>query len=176
MSELQYVTSLDYNNETRYVLGKINQKTLRVELRFDLSITPNLSVQYFAQPFVAIGEYSNLKYVTNPSADNYNDRFSVYDKEQISFSDTDDRWNVDENRDGTKDYSVSNPNYDYKVLLSNFVVRWEYRPGSTLFVVWSQNRTPDNDFKPTYNYDVDRIFRISPHDIFMVKFSYRFSL
>lgn len=176
MSELQYVTSLDYNNETRYVLGKINQKTLRVELRLDLSITPNLSVQYFAQPFVAIGEYSNLKYVTNPSSDNYNDRFSVYDKEQISFSDTDDRWNVDENRDGTKDYSVSNPNYDYKVLLSNFVVRWEYRPGSTLFVVWSQNRTPDNDFKPTYNYDVDRIFRISPHDIFMVKFSYRFSL
>ena len=176
IDKLQYVTEVEYGDEIRYILGKIDQKTLRLEFRVDLSLTPTLSIQYFGQPFISFGEYSDFKYVTDPDATNFADRFANFSPNQISFSSKNDEYSIDENNDGVTDYNIGNPNFDVKVLLSNFVIRWEYKPGSALYFVWSQTRDPNDNYTPAYNYDMGKIFKLPPTDIFMVKFSYRFSL
>lgn len=175
-NDLQYVTEIENGNSYQYILGKLDQKTLRVEFRADLSITPNLSIQYFGQPFVSFGEYSEFKLVTDPSANNYLNRFSTFPDGQVKYSNENDEYFIDKNSDGNTDYTISNPNFDVKVLLSNFVVRWEYKPGSTLYFVWSQTRDPHDDYVPDYSYNMGNIFKLPPTDILMVKFSYRFSL
>ena len=83
---------------------------------------------------------------------------------------------MDENGDGTADYSFADPDFNFREFRSNLVIRWEYIPGSALYVVWSQGRT---GFLPTGDFsfrDVDGLFGLHPYDVFLVKFSYCFQL
>ncbi len=58
-----------------------------------------------------------------------------------------DHFNVDENVDGKTDYTFEKNDFNVKQFLSNLVIRWEYSPGSTLFLVWSQTRSYDTRFR-----------------------------
>ncbi len=79
--------------------------------------------------------------------------------------------------DGIEDYSISNPDFNFRQFRSNLVVRWEYLPGSTLYLVWSQGRTSsDTNGMFSYGQDMKDLFQIVPHNVFLVKFSYWFSL
>jgi hypothetical protein len=175
--ELQYVETASLKNEDRYIFGRIDQKTIAVTLRFNISLTPDLSIQFYGQPFVSAGNYTEFKHITDSRAKNYNDRYYTLMEEEISFDTDSDVYNIDENRDGTIDYSIENPNFNFLQFRSNLVVRWEYRPGSVLFLVWSQGRTgvlSNGDF--SYGNDLRSLFDIHPHNVFLVKFSYGFSL
>ncbi len=176
-SDLQYVDQLDFNGNNRYLLATINQKVISFSARINVNITPDLSIQYWGQPFLASGKYKNFKTITNPKAASYNDRFKILTSQQLT-DNLDDTYSVDENGDGTTDYSFDNPNFNFDEFLSNLVLRWEYVPGSTLYLVWSQNRNyedsnGDFDFshnlKQLYNYE-------KANDVFLVKLSYRFAL
>jgi hypothetical protein len=177
-TELQYVTQTSYNGTDRYIFGSIDQKTISTSFRVNLNVSPNLTLQYWGQPFVATGKYYDYKYITNPMASNYHDRFLTYNSDQISF-DTD-HYNISENGNGNTDYTFSNNDFNVKQFLSNLVVRWEYSPGSTVFLVFSQTRsyntsTGQMDF---FN-NVGDLFNKSkniPHNVFLIKFSYRFGL
>jgi hypothetical protein len=177
-TELQYVTQTTYNGTDRYIFGSIDQKTISTSFRVNLNLSPNLTLQYWGQPFVATGKYYNYKYITNPMASNYHDRFLTYNSDQISF-DTD-HYNISENGNGNTDYTFGNNDFNVKQFLSNLVVRWEYSPGSTVFLVFSQTRsyntsTGQMDF---FN-NVGDLFNKSkniPHNVFLIKFSYRFGL
>jgi hypothetical protein len=73
------------------------------------------------------------------------------------------------------DYSFGKPDFNVKEFLSNMVVRWEYRPGSTVFLVWSQTRSGfENDGSFDFSRDFEGLFNEKPHNIFLLKFSYRF--
>jgi len=86
-------------------------------------------------------------------------------------------YNVDEDIDGTTDYSFSKPNYNFGQFRSNLVLRWEYLPGSALYLVWSQGRTDSSSLGEfDFNQNVGDLFGIYPHDIFLLKFSYRIAL
>jgi hypothetical protein len=177
-TELQYVTQTTYNGTDRYIFGSIDQKTISTSFRVNLNLSPNLTLQYWGQPFVATGKYYNYKYITNPMASNYHDRFLTYNSDQISF-DTD-LYNISENGNGKIDYTIGDNDFNVKQFLSNLVVRWEYSPGSTVFLVFSQTRsyntsTGQMDF---FN-NVGDLFNKSkniPHNVFLIKFSYRFGL
>jgi hypothetical protein len=81
---------------------------------------------------------------------------------------------VDENRDGVFDYTIGYPDFNFKEFKSNLVLRWEYRPGSVLFLVWSQDRSgadPYGDF--AFSRDMTNLYDITPRNIFLVKLSYR---
>jgi hypothetical protein len=177
-TELQYVTQTSYNGTDRYIFGSIDQKTISTSFRVNLNVSPNLTLQYWGQPFVATGKYYDYKYITNPMASNYHDRFLTYNSDQISF-DTD-HYNISENGNGKIDYTIGDNDFNVKQFLSNLVVRWEYSPGSTVFLVWSQTRsyntsTGQMDF---FN-NVGDLFNKSkniPHNVFLIKFSYRFGL
>ena len=121
-NQTQYVTQSDYNNSaSRYVLGTIDNHTLMASVRLDYTINPNLSIQYYGQPFISRGRYKDFKYVTNPVAERLSDRFRLYDSNQINLNGND--FQVDENRDGVMDYSFSNPDFSFVQFNSNLVLR-----------------------------------------------------
>ncbi len=175
--EMQSVDTVTSGDAERYLFGSIEQKTVVLTLRMDYSITPNLTVQLYASPFLSTGRYSAHKRITDPKAGRYRDRFSVFDAEQIAFDPASELFNVDENRDGTIDYSFGNPDFDAREFNSNLVIRWEYRPGSTAFLVWSQVREDfdllgdDLDFRQ----DVDQLFSAPAHNVVLIKVSKWFS-
>ena len=171
-NELQYIATEEYQGDDEYFLAEIDQKTFVMEFRLDYSFTPDLSLQYYGQPFVSSGTYSNYKRITDPSADKYEDRFVIVHPDADN--------GVDIDGDGDPDVEMPDPDFKFVFFQSNMVLRWEYRPGSTVFVVWSQSRDNgffDNEDLPfDFSDDVNRMFRIFPHDVFLVKFSYRIPL
>ena len=172
--ELQYVTQTGYDGVKRYIFARIKRNTLNMSLRVNYSITPDFSIQYWGQPFIATGEYSDYKYITNSKADNTYDRFQFYNPQQFSFNE---QWNVftvDDNMDGATDYYVGKPDFNVKTFLSNLVLRWEYLPGSVIYLVWSQTRNGYvNNGSFDFKRDIKDLRRQPPYDIFLIKLSYR---
>lgn len=174
-NQTQYVTQSDYNSDSRYVLGTIDNHTLTASVRLDYTINPNLSIQYYGQHFISRGRYKDFKYVTNPVAERLTERFQLYDSNQINLSGND--FQVDENRDGTMDYSFSNPDFSYVQFNSNLVLRWEYIPGSELFLVWSQGvKSSVSSSDGLFEGFETGILDERPQNIFLLKATYRFIL
>lgn len=174
-NKTQYITQVSYNDETRYVLGTIDNQTFQASLRVNYTLNPNLSIQYYGQPFVSRGVYKDIKYVTNPTATSLNDRFQLYSNDQLSLSQG--VYNIDENSDGLNDYSFNNPNFSQVQFNSNLVLRWEYVPGSELFLVWSQG--VNSGISPSNGLFEDLgtgILDQRPQNIFLIKATYRFVL
>ena len=174
---VQNVSSADFEGNPRYVTGEIDQRTLNFTLRFNYSITPNLTVQYYGQPFISKANYQNFKYITDPLAKLFYDRFEEYEPSQIAFNVEDDSYLVDENLDNQIDYSFGNPDFNFMQFRSNLVARWEYIPGSELFLVWSQSNNatgdPGADLLNSLN---DNLFSKQPRNTFLLKWTYRFLL
>ncbi|HOW10886.1 MAG TPA: DUF5916 domain-containing protein, partial [Bacteroidales bacterium] len=177
-SELQYVTQTSNNGSDRYIFASIDRKTLNASLRLNFNVSPDLTIQYWGQPFVATGRYYDYKYILDPVAEKYHDRFHTYTNQEITT--LSESFNIDENRDGVIDYSFDRNDFNVQEFLSNLVVRWEYSPGSSVYLVWSQTRSGfNNSGTMDYLNDMGDLFNHSlnvPHNIFLVKFSYRFGL
>ncbi|WP_299430566.1 DUF5916 domain-containing protein [uncultured Maribacter sp.] len=176
MNKLQYIDNINVNSETTYLTGTVNQRTLSMSLRLNYTINPNLTIQYWGQPFISRGRYSDFKEVVNPMRSRFNERFSSYLPNQISL--TDDTYSVDRNLDDVSDFSFDNPDFSFVQFRSNLVVRWEYIPGSEIFLVWSQDiaqsGNPNNEL---INDLGDTIFNDKkPQNIFLLKATYRFVL
>jgi hypothetical protein len=170
---LQYVATVDYQSEKRYILGTIDQKTVGLTLRLDLNITPEFSIQYYGSPFISRGSYSEFKHVTDAVADVYNDRFALYNNVVLS----DGEYLLDENDDMVTDYTIPNPDFNFHQFRSNFVAKWEYRLGSVIYFVWSSERTGyTGSSQATLKESIKELRSIFPNNIFLIKFNYWFSL
>ena len=116
--------------------------------RLNYTVTPNLSVQLYAQPFVSAGDYGEFKQLADGRSRDYGARY------------------------GAVDY-FGNPDFNYRSFRTTNVVRWEYRPGSTLFVVWQQGRE-DVDERGRFDFrsDVSSVFASPSRNVFLVKWAY----
>ncbi len=171
----QYVDQVEYNGETRTIVSGVEQKTIRLTLRLNYNITPELTVQYYGQPFITRPKYKDFGYVVDPLGKDYDKRFHRYTAQEISFNE--DEYNVDENADGQVDYVFEKPDFNFVQFRSNLVVRWEYKAGSELYLVWSQGNTPDafNDLDRNLATSLfDNLFDQKGRNIFLVKMTYRF--
>ena len=169
----QYVTTRSLHNEARYITAEINQKTLSFPLRIDYILKPNLSIQYWGQSFISKGNYSHFKHITNPVADHFNDRFHPFDNEQMTFENG--TYTIDENKDLEVDYSFNQPDFSFIQWRSNLVLRWEYIPGSELFLVWSQDISRFGDFNQALFKGLEAgVLNTQPQNIFLLKVTYRF--
>ncbi len=174
---LQYVSNTKMGNNQRYIFGTLDQKTLSFTFRINYTFTPELSLEYYGQPFVSAGTYNDFKRITDPHAGEFADRYQVFTGNEIYSADSDNSYIIDENNDKVPDYSFGNPNFNFRQFRSNLVVRWEYLPGSTLFLVWSQGRTSTgSNGMFAYGEDMNQLFSVDPHNVFLIKFSYWFSL
>ena len=141
----------------------------------DFNINPNLTIQYYGEPYISRGKYKDFNRVTNPIAKYYGDRISIFDSNQIAFDASNDTYSIDEDANGSVDYSIGNPDFAYVQFRSNLVVRWEYIPGSEIFLVWSQGTTglgnPNDDLFRSLD---SQILGRKPENIFLIKATYRF--
>jgi hypothetical protein len=129
-----------------YVFGKLDSQTLNLSTRLNVSFTPDLSFQLYMQPFVAVGDYSDFKELARPKS--YD--FTAYDS--LDF----------------------NPDFSRRSLRGNAVLRWEYMPGSVLFLVWSQSRSAflETDGPSLRREDLENTFTDEGQNVFLVKLSY----
>ncbi len=170
---LQYVTSRDFLGKNRYINGTINQETLSFPLRIDYILNPNLSIQYWGQPFISRGRYHNFKYITNPTGKSFKNRFHTYQPEQISLSEN--NYLIFEGgiEGPSADYQFPRPDFSFIQWRSNLVLRWEYIPGSEVYLVWSQDLSRFGDFREgLWEGLANNITK--PQNIFLVKATYRF--
>ena len=138
----------DADGSTRYVFGRIDQKTMSFNTRFNYTMTPNLSLHVSAEPFVSACSYTNYKELVDGRAKKYEDRYRSY-----AYS-------------GNADFNI-------RSFRTTNVLRWEYRPGSTLFVVWQQNKSDSveyGDFR--FGRDFNGVFSAPTNNTFLIKFSY----
>jgi hypothetical protein len=179
----QYVTSVAdamVNSAfagTRYIFGRLQQKTLSMDTRVNVTFTPNLTLEMFAQPFLASGRYSSFK------------EFAQAKSRKMNFFGRDNGSTVATNRDATgaitgytvdpdgagaaQPFTFDNPDFNLRSLRGTGVLRWEYRPGSTLYFVWTQERDGFDQFGD-FNFSRDRsaLFRDRPTNVFQIKGTY----
>ena len=155
----------------RYVFGEIHQTTLAMDTRVEWTFTPTLSLQMYAQPFVATGRYENFKEFEAPRT--YD--FARYGRDRGTISrSAEGVYTVDpDGADAAPAFQFGDPNFNVRNLRGNAVVRWEYHPGSALFFVWQQERSgfaPIGDFRA--GRDLGDIFDTQPTNVFLIKATY----
>ena len=165
-SDKQWVTRIHKVND-HYIFSRIARQTVGLTGRFDFAFTPNLSLQLYAQPFVSSGRYNEFKQVTDPKGKRYADRFRSLKTEIANGG-----YEVDIDGDETAEF-VRNPDFNFKQFRSNVVLRWEYRSGSTLFVVWSHGRQHVDPFGE-FNLcsDLGTLFDAPAENVVMLKLNY----
>lgn len=135
-----------------YTFARLEQSTVGMSTRLNYTATPNLSFEFYGAPFVSSGTYSDVREVSaTPRASDYDARFTPYTPpagSQTAFTVTE--------------------------LRTNAVVRWEYRPGSTLFVVWAHGR---EDFAAqnqnrSWTSDYRDLMSVHPDNTFLIKMAY----
>lgn len=139
-------------NTTHYTFAHLDQTTISTTVRATYIFTPALSLQLYAQPFVSNGTYTNPRELSaSPRADDYADRYRPYAPPASALS-------------GFSDREFN----------SNTVLRWEYRPGSTVYFVWTQGRQAYDNSPDTRGWTntYPDLFRLRPNNTFLVKASY----
>jgi len=141
----------------------------------NFNLTPDLSLQFYGSPFVSTGRYADFKRATATQASTYADRFHGYGPEEIAYRQEGNAYDVVET--GGETYSFGNPDFSFRQFRSNLVGRWEFKPGSSLYVVWSQGRTSFVDqWREALGDNLDALRAAPSTNVFLVKFSYWFSL
>lgn len=173
---LQFVENVELENgQVRYLNGTVDQKTLSVTVRLNYTINPNLTIQYYGSPFISQGEYGAFKYITNSMDDHFDNRFTAYFTDQYQYDPEEELYHFDENKDGQADFSIDNPDFSFMQFRSNLVVRWEYIPGSEIYFVWSQGTTNSGDLNQGLFPNLEQnLFSEEAHNIFLIKYTYRF--
>jgi hypothetical protein len=156
----------------RYVFGTIEQARLTLQTRVNWVLNPNASLQIYMQPLVAVGRYHDFKELAAPRT--Y--AFRPYNGAGSSFSyDAGNRsYAVDPDAFGpSSSFTFDNPDFNFKSLRLNAIFRWEFRPGSTLYAVWTEQREDEafpGDFRARR--DLSRLFSASSDDVFLLKMTY----
>jgi len=180
-SPAQYVTTVSDPTATsfygkRYVFAWIKTRTLSLDTRVNWTFNPNLTLQLYAQPFISSGSYSSFREFAAPRTVHmrvYGQDMGTITRTPATAS-TSATYTVDPDGAGpAAPFSFSDPDFTFRSLIGNAVVRWEYRPGSTVFFVWTQNRT-GNDSNGNFDFVAQRsaIFRDRPTNVFQVKVNY----
>ena len=149
----QIEENLNGHTKKHYVYGRLISRTLDFTTRADISFTPTLTLQFYLQPFIAVGDYTDFKELIEPKS--Y--QFKPYP--------------LNENRD-----------FHRRSLRGNTVLRWEFQPGSTLFLVWSQSRAiqleevgaEELEFRPFHR--LRSSFTDEGKNIFLIKCRYWFGM
>jgi hypothetical protein len=125
----------------RYLFGAIDQTEIAAPVRANFSFTPETSLELYAEPFAASGRYSDIGELARPETND----LRVYGEAAGTGATQDEESGDWTFTDGEAEIEVSNPDFDILSFRSNLVLRWEWKPGSTFFLVWQQNRSSSDD-------------------------------
>ena len=161
----------DAEKRVQYLVGAINRNTISSTLRIEYYLSPEISIQYYGNPYASVGSYTNFRQVVNGSARSFDDRYGSL---QVA-GQSNGRYQVGKN--GTTLYNIKNPDFNYQEFVSNLVGRWEFKPGSTLYLVWTNTRAAYSDqIGQSVWKSFGHIRNEKSENVFMIKLSYWFSL
>jgi hypothetical protein len=147
-----YGNFTDAGGVTHYTFAHLDQRTVSMNTKLNYTFTPNVTFEFYGEPFVAMGSYANTRELSaTPDASSYDARFKPYaapDGSQTTFK--------------------------FTQLRTNAVARWEYRPGSTLFLVWAHGRNDSTNARPNQSWarDYRDLFALHPDNTFLIKVAY----
>ncbi|HEX6943746.1 MAG TPA: DUF5916 domain-containing protein [Gemmatimonadaceae bacterium] len=142
----------DAGGVRHYSFAHLDQRTLSTSLRLNYTATPDLTFEFYGAPFVSTGTYSDFRELSDtPDADKYADRFQPYTPP-----------------------ANSETAFKFTQLRTNAVVRWEYRPGSTMFLVWAHGRqnSDDGSIRQSWSRDYRDLFALHPDNTFLIKIAH----
>jgi hypothetical protein len=144
-------------------------------MRLNYAITPNLSLQLYTQPYISAGAYQEFKEVVEPRADSYDDRWHIFSGEEIYYEDG--FYHLLPPDLPGEEFVIYDPDFNFRQYRLNLVLRWEYLPGSTLYLVWTNGI---NDYAQTgrvsLGNDLGELFGSPSNNVFLIKMSYWFNL
>ncbi len=181
-SPVQYVTAVADPTNTafygnRYVLADLNQTTVGLDTRLNVTFAPSLTLELFAQPFISAVDYANFKEFAAPRSS----AKRVYGRDAGTIAETRNAANqvtsytIDPDGAGAAAaFTLSNPDFNFHSLRGNAVLRWEYRPGSTLYFVWTRNGSSVAPYAGefSWNRDFDALLDAKSDNVFLVKASF----
>ena len=154
ITDNQWYGNFNETDGRHYTFAHLDQTTTSATMRLNYTFTPTVSLQAYLQPFVSKGTYTDVRQLSStPRASSYDDRYTTFGDSSVT----------------------NNPGgFNFKQLQSNIVFRWEYMPGSTLFLVWNEGRQGSADAAGTKNFreEVDDLLRLHPANTFLIKASY----
>ena len=168
----QYLTQATVAGRPEYLLAGLVQTTASMTIRSNITFSPTLSLQLYAQPFVASGTYNTFKRVIAPQANRFADRLETFGPTRATRDQTR-AVQIDVDGNGTRDVTLGNPDFTYLSFRSNIVLRWEYSLGSTLFLVWQHGRSGfDTDGRFRFGDRLSDLFRSPADNVLLVKLNY----
>jgi hypothetical protein len=173
----QYVTTVTHATAAdtfggRYVFGLLNQSQLTMTTRVSVIVTPKVSMQVFAQPLLAVGDYEGFKELARPRTYDFTQYGTAggtlaYDSVARTYA-------VDPDGTGAAPgFTFNDPDFNFKSLRLNAVFRWEMKPGSALYAVWTRQQVDLSHpgvFAP--GRDARALFGARGDDVFLVKMAY----
>jgi hypothetical protein len=158
---------------SRYVFGTIDQTQLSMTTRVSLVVSPRMSIQVFAQPLLAVGDYRGFKELARPRTFDFLE-YGTAAGSTLSYDPTAQSYLADPDTAGpAPSFTFANPDFNFKSLRVNAVFRWELRPGSNLYAVWTrqqQDSADPGDFR--LGRDAAALFSAPGNDVFLVKMAY----
>ncbi len=182
----QYVATTDPIGYTptygsRYLFADLERRSLSMETRLDWTFTPHLSLQLFAQPLLSSGDFVGYKQLQRPQSFDFRDFRSgtaVQTADGVRCVGGEvcrlgDEQYVDFDNDGKADFDFGDGDFNFRSLIGNVVLRWEYRPGSTIFLVWQRRQSDEvtiGDFD--FGRDLSALFGAPTDNRFIFKVNY----
>jgi hypothetical protein len=169
----QYVTQASGH----YVMARLEAMTISLVTRADFAFSRKMTLQLYAEPFLSVGRYRAFKEVRHPRAPRPAERVVAFSPDRIVLDGDSRRYSVDSDGDGTPDLSFDDPDFNLREFNLNFVWRWEYRPGSTVFLVWTQSReVPGTEGSIDVGRDLGALFRGPGTNVLLAKASWRIGM
>ncbi|GHV52552.1 hypothetical protein FACS1894181_15720 [Bacteroidia bacterium] len=175
---LQYVAAVSPPLESSvfhapvYIMGNMKQQTYGLTMKLQANITPDISLQLYGSPFTSVATFDEFKMATDTKAEHYGDRFHAFTSGEISYADGIYAFEGNGNR-----HSFRNPDFRFNEFRSNAVGRWEFRPGSTLYLVWEHRMSQrESMYAANWGDNLDRMFSLPSTNTFMLKINYWFNL
>jgi hypothetical protein len=156
---------------SRYVFATLDQTTLALVTRADWTFTPKASLQIYLQPLISAGDFSDFKQLRAPRTFD----FDIYGRDVGTISKSGGVYTIDPDGNPLTSNSIQvpDPNFNFRSLRGNAVMRWEYRPGSALFFVWQQQRAGSEAFGDfDFSRDFRGLVRQHPDNVFTIKATY----
>ncbi|MEO1448794.1 MAG: DUF5916 domain-containing protein, partial [Bacteroidota bacterium] len=170
---LQYNATVNFEGKPRYITSMLDQQTFGIPIRLNLVLNPNLAIQYYGEPFITTGRYDDFNFVKNPLMPFGPEQLAFFNSEQLSLYNG--QYQVDEQVNGQTDYSFQNPDFSFAQFRSNLVLRFEYKPGSEIFLVWSQGLQDTQPVAEPWATGIrNQLLGNQPQNTFLIKVTHRF--
>ena len=169
----QYVMQKNIEGTREYIVGKIDRRILTTTLRAEVFVTPELSFQYYGNPYASVGKFEDFRKVINSKSSDLKERYSPLFINEIEGY----RILRDEEKNTILNLTTNNPDFNFQEFRSNFVARWEYKTGSTIYLVWTNTRSRYESFyEPSVFESLKGINKVTAENAFMLKVSFWFSI